>query len=68
MIHNSPYFASLEKCPAEVTLSTVFRKLRGIVEPAGPGTHTLSRGASSRPIAMGGWRYTSVCQLPDPLR
>ena len=26
-----------------------------------------SRGASSRPIAMGGWRYSSLCQAPDPL-
>ena len=27
----------------------------------------LSRGASGRPIAMGGRRYSSPCQAPDPL-
>lgn len=30
--------------------------------------HSLSWGASSRPVATGGWRYFSPCQAPNPLR
>ena len=30
-------------------------------------THVHSRGASSQPVATGGWRYSSPCQAPDPL-
>ncbi len=32
------------------------------------GQKGLSRGASGRPVATGGRRYSSPCQAPDPLR
>ena len=37
-------------------------------ETAGPGAHILSRAASGRPVATGGRRSSSPCQVPEALR